>query len=326
MKKTLAIILAAASLAVCAPAFSGCGGGVKFTLSEDGTHYTVSFSGLSSAKGEYEIPETYGNDIPVTEIAAEGFASTGFSKIIIPGTVTKIGVAAFSYCRALKEVEFAQSIRLEQFSQGIFGHCTSLQQIKIPESVTSIGAYSFSGCSALSSVEMSAVVSIGDGAFENCTALEEITLPSTLVTIGEEAFYCAGLKEIEIPQSVKDIPAENEGETVYGLGKAAFLGCTKLESVKINAEVKIIPSGAFGSCSSLKEIYIPLSVGEIEGAYYQNGALYYGHAFYNCTALTDIYFAGSVEQWKSIKIDFEQYSFTVNNDAIKSATLHYNFE
>ena len=332
MKKTVAIILAAASLAVCVPAVSGCncGGKVKFTLSEEGgKHYIVSFSGVASTKGEYEIPAYYGEGIPVTEIAAEGFSSTDFSKIIVPETVTKIGRMAFSYCHSLKTVEFADGIALEKFSRAMFANSENLQQIKIPDSVTELEEYVFSGCRSLSNVETDSVEKIGYGAFVNCTSLEEINLPDTLKTIGESAFYGAGLKQIEIPDSVTDITTDDgEGNksTVYGLGLAAFLGCTSLESARIGKGVKVIPSGAFGSCMALKEVYIPLSVEEIQGAYYREISIVYGHAFYGCNALTDIYYEGSEEEWKSIKIEYNKYSSSVNNDAIKNAVKHYNYE
>lgn len=329
MKKITAIILTAvSSLAMCAPALSGCAGdGVKFTLSEDGTHYTVSFSGLSSSSGEFEIPEYYGEDkIPVTEIASEGFSSTRFSKIVIPKTVTKIGTAAFSYCNQLKSVEFAEGIQLEKLSHGMFAKDVNLTGISIPDSVKELDNMVFYSCSKLSSVTMNSVERIGSGAFEGCTALEQITLPSALVTIGDMAFYNSGLKNVEIPDSVTDIQ-DDDGNTVYGLGFASFNSCTSLESVKIGSGVGVIPSASFGYCISLKEIYIPLSVKEVQGAYYDNSAFIFGHAFYYCTALTDVYFEGDEEQWKDIKIDTKNLyasGVTMDNTAIIDAIKHYN--
>ena len=329
MKKATAIIAALGFLAACAPALSGCGGGVKFTLSEDGgKHYIVSYSGISRATGEYEIPAYYGEGedyAPVTTIADEGFAGTNFSKITIPETVTEIGTAAFSYCVSLETVRFADGIKLETLSHGMFGKCASLQYIKIPDSVKKLDGLVFSGCTKLASVEMTAVETIGVRAFAGCTALEGITLPTSLTTIGTLAFYKSGLKSVEIPGSLRDtvkVDGEGNESTVYGLGFAAFDSCLNLESVKIENGVKVIPSGAFGNCAALKEIYIPLSVEEIQGAYSENGTVMYGHAFYYDEALTDVYFDGTEEQWKNIKIDYSLYSSSVNNEAIKNAVKH----
>ena len=333
MKKITAIILCAiASLTIAAPALSGCGGdGVKFTLSADGSHYIVSFSGLSSPSGEYEIPATYGDEnIPVTEIADEGFATSRFTKIIVPDTVTKIGVAAFSFCYSLQTVEFAEGINLEKIEHGTFGHCEALQQITLPDSVKAIDGLAFSGCTKLESVTMNCVESIGVRAFESCTALEEITLPSTLTRIGNMAFYFSGLKSVESPDGIRDVTTvdgNGNESTVYGLGYACFNGCTSLESVKIGEGVKTIPSGAFGYCTSLKEIHLPLSLEEIQGPYYENGSFRFGHAFYYCSALTDIYFNGSEEQWKDIKVDYKSLyasGVTMDNDALKNANKHFS--
>ena len=332
MKKITAIILTAiSSLAMCAPALSGCGGnGINFTLSKDGTHYTVSFSGLSSPTGEYEIPEYYGDDnLPVTEIASEGFANTRFSKIVIPKTVTEIGTAAFSFCNRLKSVEFAEGIQLEKISHGMFAKAVNLSEIAIPDSVKEIEGMAFYGCNKLASVTMNSVEIIGSEAFEACTALEQITLPSVLGTIGTMAFYNSGLKAVEIPDSVRDTKDEGGNITVYGLGYGAFNSCLSLESAKIGSGVSVIPSAVFGYCISLKEIYIPLSVKEVQGVYYENGSFVFGHAFYYCTALTDVYYEGDEEQWKDIKIDTKnlyESGVTMDNSAVIDAERHYEYK
>ena len=331
MKKIMAIFLTATSLvSMCVPALSGCGGeSVKFTLSEEGgKHYIVSYSGYSSPTGEYEIPAYFGEGkdyAPVTEIADEGFAGTSFSKIIVPGTVTKIGVMAFGYCHYLETVEFAEGINIDKFSNGMFGNSEKLQQIQIPDSVTTLDGAVFSGCTSLSLVDLGSVESIGARAFASCTALEEIVLPDTLTTIGVRAFYKSGLKSVEIPDSVKDIvKPDEEGGTVYGIGYGAFDSCLNLVSAKIGGGVAAIPSGAFGNCVSLEELHIPLSVKEIQGVYLENFTPIFGHAFYYDEALRDIYYEGSEEQWKEIKIDYSLYESYVNNDALKNARKHYN--
>lgn len=335
MKKTTALILASvASLAACASVFSGCGSGkVNYTLSEEGgKHYIVSCSGLSGLSGEYEIPAYYGegeNYAPVTVIANEGFSTTSFRKIKVPETVTEIGVAAFSFCNSLETVEFAEGIKLEKFSHGMFGESRSLKEIKIPDSVTTLEGLVFSGCKRLESVTMNSVETIGFRAFESCTALENISLPSALTTIGAMAFYGSGLKNVEIPASVCDkvmLNSEGKETTVRGLGYASFSNCSKLEKVTIANGLKVISSAAFGYCRSLKEIYIPLSVEEVQGAYYSNGSFRYGHAFYGDTALTDVYFEGTEEQWNDIKIDkskVNENSISMDNSALIGAEKHF---
>ncbi len=84
------------------------------------------------------------------------------------------------------------------------------------------------------------------------------------------------------------IPAYYEGETVTGIGDAAFRDCSGLTSVTIGSGLTSIGSGAFEGCSSLTSITVPDSVTSIgywafgETAYYdneanwQNGVLYIG--------------------------------------------------
>ncbi len=333
MKKIVIALLAASVLGgVCS---AGCGGAkVTYTLSEDGgKHYTVSCSGVIGLKGEYEIPAYYGegdNYAPVTKIAAEGFSGSGFTKIKVPATVTEIGTAAFGFCYYLETVEFAEGIGLESFAHGLFGNCRGLKSISVPDSVTAIEGLAFSGCTSLSSVDMGGVQTVGVRAFDGCTALESISLPSTLVTIGDRAFYRSGLKSVDIPQSVKDtvyINSDGKEATRKGLGFGAFELCTSLESASIGGGIKTLPSAAFGYCVSLKEVRVPLSVTEVQGAYYEDGAFRYGHAFYGNTALTDVYYAGDEQQWKDIAIEIKtafENNIAMNNDALKNAQKHYN--
>lgn len=96
---------------------------------------------------------------------ATGILVLGCSGSIIPndGSVTSIGVGAFT-------------------------GCTGLTSITIPNSVIAISAQAFNGCSALKSVTIQdGVTSIGDRAFQSCAALTSITIPSSVTSIG---WYC----------------------------------------------------------------------------------------------------------------------------------------
>ena len=67
---------------------------------------------------------------------------------------------------------------------------TGIKEITIPKSVKSIGKYAFSG--------------YRDDGNHNRT-LEKVVLQEGLETIGEECFCDTGLKEINIPSTVKSI-------------------------------------------------------------------------------------------------------------------------
>ena len=72
---------------------------------------------------------------------------TSLTKIVIPDSVTSIGVHAFEDCGSLTEIVIPDSVTRIAFHT--FENCTSLTEIVIPDSVTSIGRAAFSRCSKL---------------------------------------------------------------------------------------------------------------------------------------------------------------------------------
>ena len=99
----------------------------------------------------------------------------------IPGSVTKIGIAAFAGCSGLQGVTIPGSVT--EIGEFAFSGCSGLTRVTIPSSVTAIG-YAFDGCSGLN-----AVYWLADA---NCTvdvyAFFGIASPATLyVRQGEKA-------------------------------------------------------------------------------------------------------------------------------------------
>ncbi len=225
-----------------------------------------------------------------------------------------------------------------------FEGCSSLTSVTIPDSVMNISTSAFAGCSSLTSITIpDSVTSIGEGVFLHCSNLISITIPDSVTLISASAFGdCSSLTSIIIPDSVTSI------------GGYAFGGCSSLTSIIIPDSVTSIDGYAFDGCSSLTSITIPDSVTSISNsafygtAYYNdennwdNGLLYLnnylieakydiekcvvkdgtkviaGGAFENCSSLKNVYYIGSEEQWKSIKI--EDY-----NDELLNANITYNY-
>ena len=97
--------------------------GLSFTLSEDGTYFTVS-AAKPLPKTRVTIPSVY-NGLPVTAINANGFSGClSLQSITIPRSIVKIGGFAFFKCE-------------------------NLTTITILSSVQSISAYAFDGCANL---------------------------------------------------------------------------------------------------------------------------------------------------------------------------------
>ena len=107
--------------------------------------------------------------------------------------------------------------------------------------------------------------------------------------------YELDIKEFVIPNNITNIS--------YG----AFEGCNDLTNIIIPDSITIIDSNAFKNCISLTNINIPKSVKTISY-----------DAFNGCSNLTDIYYEGSEEDWKNIKI------YTYGNKELLNANIHYN--
>ena len=127
------------------------------------------------------------------------------TKVVIPKSVTTLGIGAFFNCSSLRSVNIPNSVT----SIGAFAFYggSSLTSINIPNNVISIGDYVFYGCSSLTKIEIpNSVTSIGEGAFQGCRALTSIEIPDSVTSIGTGAFqYCRALTSIEIGNSVTSI-------------------------------------------------------------------------------------------------------------------------
>jgi hypothetical protein len=86
--------------------------------------------------------------------------------VIIPDTVTSIGMSAFEN--------------------------SPITSITIPDTVTSIGEYAFRSCGQLSTVNINqtaSIISIGKAAFAFSKKITSITIPNKVTSIGEDAFF-----------------------------------------------------------------------------------------------------------------------------------------
>ena len=236
--------------------FYGCTGLTSVHITDLAAWCRISFSGHESNPLYYAhhlymtgeeikdlvIPNT------VTSIGIQAFSGcTGLTSVTIPNSVTTIGSGAFGNCEGLTSVIIGNSVTT--IGGNAFYNCNSLTSVTIGNSVTSIEGSAFSGCSSLTSVIIpSSVTSIGWYAFEGCSSLTSVTIPNSVTTIGYYAFEnCTGLTSVII------------GNSVISIGNYAFQNCTGLTSVTIGNSVTSIGDKAFADCKNIETINSKIS-------------------------------------------------------------------
>ena len=277
-------------------------------LTVDGSGAVAGTDALVDIEGPYTlIIPRYLNGVKASTIKETGFYYYGwdkdyqFDKLILPNTLTSIGVNAFTSCGNLAEVEIPSSV--EFINYGSFAYCINLNKINTPEGVKTIGERAFAGCGVLSEINLpSSLTEIGEFSFSSC-GIVSFTLPKQftvvpegmlssckklttvifegdITEIGAQAFEgCDALTSFTIPDTVTTIGDQafdncNNLETVTLPSNASFTevsnhlfnGCDKLTSIEIPNSVTRIGNNAFVDCGSLQSITIPENVTTI-GAY-----------------------------------------------------------
>ena len=279
----------------------------------------------------------------VTSISSNAFSNcTELTSVKIGSSVTDICWGAFSDCTGLTNITFPDS--LLNIGPFAFDGCIRLKNITIPDSVTSIGSHAFNGCASLKSITIpGSVATIESGTFEECTGLTSviigkgvkhidqwafsfctnltnITIPDSVTSIGSYAFWwCTSLDNIDIPDSVTQIGNcafyftgysnnyNNWQDGILFIGNHLIIENNPIsETYIIKNGTKTIAYGVFSYSSDLKSIYIPSSITGIGE-----------EAFFHCSNLTDVYYAGTEEQWNNI-------SFGQDNEDLLNATIHFN--
>ena len=317
-------------------AFSGCASLTNVTIPESMTSISDSvFSGCKS------LTNVTISDC-VTSIGGWAFANCeSLTSIKIPDSVTNIGSFAFDGCTSLSDIYIPPT--LTSFGQSVFSYTPWAEaqgdfvivnhvlleyigdlmrkHIIIPDSVKIIGDSALSSKAMAKVTIPDSVTTIDDRAFDSCLFLTEVSIPSSVTNIAGSAFdYTPWLK------AQGDFPIVN-GTLLTYLGDGG--------DVKIPDSVTKIADYAFyyydsgymivhffpdstitdsdfekDGCHEITSITIPDSVTSI-GDY----------AFKYCDKLTNTYYGGSEQQWKSIRIGKE--NATLLNSRIHHSSGHH---
>ena len=263
-------------------AFGGCSNMTGLTLSTGITSISRwAFLDCEKMNIEINLPNltTLGDGSVFQNTAIEHVTSLG-SITTLPGNASN-SQGIFAHCAHLKTVVLPDT--LTTIGMSTFQNCYELESVTLPSSITSIGQFAFMNCSSLvipdfnlpnlSSISSSIfngskahvlkVSSLGNltaipdgnpswpiGLFNNQTELTAVTLSELITSIGHVAFTdCAALPSITLPSSLTNI------------GRWAFWGCTSLVNVTCLATTPptIYDANVFNGCTSLQHIYVPSS-------------------------------------------------------------------
>ena len=114
-------------------------------------------------------------------------------------------------------------------------------------------------------------------------------LPLGLVSVGENVSGIVKIPDHIVNKAGCRVP-------VIAINKNAFAGHDRITDIVLPSGIERIPAGAFSGCSGLRRITIPRKIKTI-----QEGA------FAGCDNLEDVYYEGTREEWKNVKIVHQKH-------------------
>ncbi len=170
-------------------------------------------------------------------------APYGFTEIVIPDTVRKIGEQAFIGCKKMETITFGNGVTA--IDNRAFSGCESLKNINISASVETIGESVFSGADSLQAINV-------DKGNKNYASIDGVLFDKAKETLIKYPVAREGT-EYDIPEGTKVI------DTQAFMVSASNRSASKLEKVTFPETLKEIKDQAFQQ-TSLKEVTIPANV------------------------------------------------------------------
>lgn len=165
----------------------------------DNIRWNISDDGVLTVSGKGEIPEMSGGSDHWKQYAAN------ITAIVVEEGITKIGISAFNRCEQAVSVSIPASvIEIDDYA---FYNCDSLKEVTIPDTVTKLGIGIFWRCFHLEKAVIGkGIKELPYNTFCRCKRLKDVTMYNgTLERLGDTSFeYCEGIREIYIPESVKE--------------------------------------------------------------------------------------------------------------------------
>lgn len=231
------------------------------------------------SRDEMCLPERIGGRALIA-IGREAFYQTNARRIVLPGTVCKIGARAFAQSPRLQAVRIPAGVQL--IDRSAFGGSENVVLEVEPGSYAEryarvMGIRSVCG-TADCDLTRRRSLRWGDWI---CRMTEEDT-----VVLRE---YCGSDAVVDVPARVNGLPvvrlddwcfdscafleAVNIPEGVTSLGRECFARCTQLHSVSLPDSLQWLGAGAFANCIRLRWIGIPDQVRSIPPMCFINSGL-----------------------------------------------------
>ena len=232
-----------------------------YTYTESGGNATITkYTGVG---GAISIPAALGG-YPTVAIGDYAFSNgeinnTTLTSVIIPSSVTTIGIDAFRRCTSVTSLTIPEGVTT--IRNRAFARMYALTSVSIPASVTSIGTYGFFGGTSNTDITVHA-----DN--PNYSSLDGVLYNKGKTTLIQ--YPCGRPGALIIPA------------TVTSIGIAACELCSVITSITFTGNVETIAEAAFEFLTSLTSITFPSSLTSIGWG-----------AFYGCTRLTSAYFYGN---------------------------------
>lgn len=231
---------------------------------------TSIFNGQSSNITSFDEFRYFTNLTSVPAYLFQG--CTKMTSITLPNTVKIVEVGAFYLCRGLTSIDLTGVVSIARMG---FVHCSGLTSVILSDSLTTLASESFRGCTSLTNIYIPAsVTSIDSNAFHQCTRLNinvnenngtyasydgmllnksmtsvlmyvkdasqpHCVVPEEVTTLSASVFASKVIESIVLPS------------TLTRIDNYAFMGCSKLTTIKISAlTAPTLGIGVFGSSSS----------------------------------------------------------------------------
>ncbi len=237
------------------------------------------------------------------------------TELVLPGSLRDVYCEAFNALPNLTKVT-ASGTAAKSIVKQLSGP-VDLTLVGDPETGIVVPSHAFFQNKNLRSVTFSdCATRIESNAFFQCPNLETVVLPKTVDYIGGAAFYGSGVKNLTMPQTIKEMSGEvfsycNALETLVvpegAVTVGGFANCDALKTVSLPSTLKSIQPAAFEYCRALEAITLPeglesLGRSAFRGSGLKTIAIPAGvaeipeWAFYECTALTGVQIPGTVKK------------------------------